>query len=350
MKIAIIVPSLRKTAPVNIAIDIFYALKKNDFNVTLYYLDSLSGLKNNEANQIQGAIQLNRNIKSNLSNYDIIHSHGLRPDIINFLFAKKKIRLSTIHSILEQDLKSRYGFKGYIISKLWMLLLRKYSQVISISHHVKKYLEINKIPSTCIYNGANTNRNHNAITTDICYQDLKKKIHNEFPGKIIIGTISHLEKVKGIEQILYVVSYNTNYVAVIVGSGSELNHLIDLANQLNIQDRVIFTGHINENANFYSSLFHVYIQPSHSEGFGLSVIEAIINKTPVICSNIDTFKELFPENTVLFFDKNNIESLDKAIHLSIKHANINEAYSLVSTHYSTEVMTSKYIDLYRKYE
>lgn len=350
MKIAIIVPSLRKTAPVNIAITIFHALQENNFNVTLYYLDAVSELRVSEINNIPDAVQLNKNIKSTLRNYDVIHSHGLRPDIINFFFAKKRIRLSTIHSILEQDLKSRYGFKGYIVSKLWMLLLRKYSQIISISHHVKKHLEKNKVHSICIYNGIDTNFTYNTIVNDIFYNKIKNKIHHDFQGKIIIGTISHLEKVKGIEQILYVVSYNSNYAAVIIGSGSELNYLVELANQLNIKDRIIFTGHIHENANFYSSLFHVYVQPSYSEGFGLSVIEAIFNKTPVVCSNIDTFKELFPKNTVSFFEKNNIESLDNAICFSVKHANINEAYALVSSRYSTKVMTSKYIDLYRKYE
>lgn len=47
--------------------------------------------------------------------------------------------------------------------------------------------------------------------------------------------------------------------------------------------------------------------PSSYESFGLSAIEPIVLKTPVICSNIGPFMELIENNDLLF--DNNIESL-----------------------------------------
>ncbi len=58
--------------------------------------------------------------------------------------------------------------------------------------------------------------------------------------------------------------------------------------------------------------------PSRSEGFGLALIEAIQQKIPVICSDIEVFKELFSEKEITFFKLDDTISLKKALETALK--------------------------------
>ena len=58
--------------------------------------------------------------------------------------------------------------------------------------------------------------------------------------------------------------------------------------------------------------------PSRSEGFGLALIEAVQQKIPVICSDIDVFKELFTDDEVTFFKLEDHGSLSEAVKTAIE--------------------------------
>lgn len=55
-----------------------------------------------------------------------------------------------------------------------------------------------------------------------------------------------------------------------------------------------------------------YIQPSHNEGFGMPLLEAMACGTPVICSDIDIFREVCSD-AALYFDKESPESIKEVI-------------------------------------
>ena len=90
------------------------------------------------------------------------------------------------------------------------------------------------------------------------------------------------------------------------------------------------------------------MQPSINEGFGLSVIEAICNKIPVVCSNIEVFTELFNKQQIDFFQLNDINSLNN----SIKRATAKNTTELetianaIKDRFSVSTMSKSYINLY----
>lgn len=53
----------------------------------------------------------------------------------------------------------------------------------------------------------------------------------------------------------------------------------------------------------------LFVSPSKMEGFGATPIEAIIHECQTVVSNIQTFKEVIPDDCVDFFDPNNVEDL-----------------------------------------
>ncbi len=85
--------------------------------------------------------------------------------------------------------------------------------------------------------------------------------------------------------------------------------------QLNLQNQVEFTGYLTDDElvkTIQNSL--ALVQPSKSEGFGLTAIEAMAVGTPTIVSNLPVFKEIY-QNAPLFFDPNSSDELTQNIKL-----------------------------------
>ncbi len=73
---------------------------------------------------------------------------------------------------------------------------------------------------------------------------------------------------------------------VMVGSGDKLPEIINLAAELGIADKIMFTGALTgEDVNKAFSMADLFVMPSVSEPFGLVALEAMHNGTPAIISN-----------------------------------------------------------------
>lgn len=95
-----------------------------------------------------------------------------------------------------------------------------------------------------------------------------------------------------------------------------VERLIEQAKKLGVNDRFIVTGYVpNEDLAIIYKLASFYIFPSLSERFGLPGLEAMACKCPVICSNIDVFKEVYGEAAVYFDpkDSNDIAKKNRKI-------------------------------------
>ncbi len=84
----------------------------------------------------------------------------------------------------------------------------------------------------------------------------------------------------------------------IVFIGKELTNAARCKTELNheeIECKVYFLGTM-ENAWQYLDLASLFVFSSKSETFGIAVIEALLNKTPVLASDIDVMRELSHDN------------------------------------------------------
>ena len=76
---------------------------------------------------------------------------------------------------------------------------------------------------------------------------------------------------------------------------------------------IVETGYVS--ASEKSALFenaHVYVYPSHYEGFGMQIIEAMQHRTPLALSNIAVFKEI-AQDAAVYFNKDNPQDIAKKI-------------------------------------
>ncbi|MCQ2560069.1 MAG: glycosyltransferase [Clostridia bacterium] len=225
---------------------------------------------------------------------DIVHTHGVRANLVGRLAAKqagKKIVVTTEHSLLAQD------YPGFL-SRMLNMLIEKFSRPIT-THFIavsdglrrallKQGISENKI--TVIHNGLNPE-------DFVTHQPLdfwRQKLHIE-ASVPVVGIVGRLHPVKGHRYFLQaaqqILQTKPEVRFLVVGDGSERPSLEAYAAELGITDQVIFTGFVKEVAEIMPAL-NVLVIPSLWEGFGLTALEGMVLKVPVLASSIGGLPEV----------------------------------------------------------
>lgn len=114
--------------------------------------------------------------------------------------------------------------------------------------------------------------------------------HSQKKEKIVLA-VGRLTKVKGFDLLLeawsLVCNVNKNWCLNIVGGGEEEDSLKELANSLNITDRVNFIGPSKEVERYYKES-SFYCLSSRNEGFPMVLLEAQSFGLPIVSFDCDT--------------------------------------------------------------
>ena len=90
------------------------------------------------------------------------------------------------------------------------------------------------------------------------------------------------------------------------------NHLISLAKEYSVEDRIVWVGNVtNYELLYYYNLADVCILPSYCEGFGMSALESMAAGTPIIGSNLTSVPEVIGNAGLIFDPDNENELADK---------------------------------------
>lgn len=124
---------------------------------------------------------------------------------------------------------------------------------------------------------------------------------------IVIGTVKTLEEEYGIEYLIRsfkIISDKYPFLPLkllIVGGGSLERYLKDLCKNLNIENKVIFTGKVPySDVPKYHNMLSVFVTISNSESFGVAVIEASACEKPVVVSNVGGLPEVVESDVTGF--------------------------------------------------
>jgi len=214
--------------------------------------------------------------------YDAIHCH-------DWLTMNAGIRLKektgtplvlTIHS-------TEYDRSGWLYPNQWFIDIeqegmQKADRIIAVSHFTKR---------VCVEKyGINPDKIsviHNAVYP---IKEGQKQEIVLFLGRLTIQ--------KGAEFFLKaarkVKDYEPDTKFIVAGTGDMLPKLITQAIDLDISDRVIFTGRLSDDeVKHIYGISSVYVMPSVSEPFGITALEAISAGTPTIASKTAGFSEAF---------------------------------------------------------
>jgi glycosyltransferase involved in cell wall biosynthesis len=247
--------------------------------------------------------ETNQNIILDLNNFilrDLIKIFSYKPDLI-ITNAGIDYRLASLYKLMNSKVKIIHrrgldkGIKKNIINKI----IFKYviNSVIANSYSTKsnilKTLPFLKNKIKVIYNGIKIAENNQE--TDVNFQKIIRKLNTQETLKIgIVGRLAkqknHIFLFKSLEKIC-----DKNWSLFIIGFGELEEDLKSYINNSVIKDKVIFLG-FKENAESYVKLLDLIVMPSLYEGFGFSLVEAMLLKKPVIGTNISSIKELITPN------------------------------------------------------
>lgn len=138
---------------------------------------------------------------------------------------------------------------------------------------------------------------------------------------------------------------------VMVGDGPERGAAIYRAEQLNVQDDVLFVGKQGNIPN-YLGVADVFLLPSELESFGLAALEAQACEVPVIATRIGGIPEVVSEGeTGYLSDVGDVEKMSEDTLTLITHEDVQRAFGekgreLALQRYGSDKIIPQYISFY----
>lgn len=265
-----------------------------------------------------------------INHYDVIHCHN--SNLIRFLFGFRKKTVLTVHDV---------SFNP--------MYFKKYNKLFAISKAVKDYIKKETgLDSILIYNGIN----FNDILQKTNYSYEKFKIvqisrldHNKKGQVIMIEAIDHLVKNMLINNIRL----------TFIGTGSSEKYLKQLVNEKNLNDYIEFKGErTKDEINHTLHEYNLLVQPSIWEGFGLTIIEAMAAKVPVLVSDVDGPIEIIKKGKYGHFFKSNnhlscaikIKEIIDNYYIITEKNRLDIIYKYALTNFDINKTTLKYLNYY----
>jgi glycosyltransferase involved in cell wall biosynthesis len=294
---------------------------------------------------IFGSIAITQLVKTN--KFDIIHIHWPFPHIIFGVLAKNfgHARLfASFHGAEIRWLKKKFSFLIYPFS----ILINKSDVVTTNSNHTAKELigiidkNVEIIPF-----GVTVGNKHGEITD-------QKEI-------IFVGRLVERKGVKYLIEAYHKIKDEIPHRLIIIGDGPERQRLEQLANSLDLKDRVFFAGFVSDNElnSYYlrSSFFvlpAVYDRKGDTEGLGVVLIEAMSYSKPVIASGVGGITDVvFDQDNGILVPPTDVSALAEAMKLlatneSLRNKMGMQAKGSVDERFNWDKITKRLITLYEK--
>lgn len=211
-------------------------------------------------------------------NYDIVNSHGLDSPLgMVALIASRKLGLPSVitnHSLVGHTYLSPLL---YLAGKV---LVRNADAVIAVSSAVEKDSRLmTEKPVYRICNGIECEENK-----------FKSVLPIDRERKILIVSVARMTRKKGVQHLVNLapslLKKYDNLMFVMIGNGPLTKKLEKKVKKYGLSENFYFTGEIPRKTVLdYLEQADIFAHPSSDEGFGISILEAILKKVPVVAMN-----------------------------------------------------------------
>ncbi len=264
---------------------------------------------------------------------DVIHCH--EPKVAQIIKANRAKFLHTVHDV-----------------GLPVFHYHLYDSVVAISDAVYSDVALKyDAPVKKIYNG---------IPVELFKRRKEYQLNKEEPVKFVqISRLIHEKKGQDVLlRALHLIRSQyqfSKFSLDFIGSGNSADYLKKMVEELGLTGHVNFLGERNRDW-LYTNLanYHVLVQPSRYEGFGLTILEGFAAGLPVLASDIDGPAEIISRSPGGFLFKNG-DSASCAHELNnlVSLYNNNQVSDLmdktievVKENYSMKACTKGYLEAY----
>lgn len=248
---------------------------------------------------------------------DLIHSNATSVFIGAFYgFFFRIPHLWHVHEIIEKPKKVAKAYP-YIINFFSKKVV--FNSVATANHFTTIFPKINS-KSTIIHNGQDRKTE---ITSEVEIKKIRNSFSSEIEGKIVIGLIGRISKIKGqhlaLEAFSNLIKTHKNIHLVFIGSsvkGKEeyIESIHTKIKGLNLEKNISFLNFQEDIWPYYDAIDITVVPSTEKESFGLVATEAMLSKKPVVAANHGGLTEIVQHNeTGFLFEANN--SLDLSIQL-----------------------------------
>jgi glycosyltransferase involved in cell wall biosynthesis len=249
---------------------------------------------------------------------------AIHPSLLCWIFKSKKTKIITvIHDTVPWHYAQTMSWIGRLLIQRCKTALKKSYMILTVSETEKAALQQLNPQATifCVYS---------CIADEVLGKETNILETLSLNKKNYILSVSTLEPRKNFEYTLNtlykLVERHPHLKIVLTGrSGWSYTPIMNVIKKLN--DHIIFPGYVSNTdlSTLYKNALCYITLPIH-EGFGKTPIEALLNGTPVIVSDIPVFHELL-KSGVLFLPLNDEQkalqiledNIDKMTDLYIDH-------------------------------
>lgn len=250
-------------------------------------------------------------IKKNEIN--ILHCHLFRSQVFGYLL--KKFYFPKIKLIFHRH--------GYLLKNLESYFLNRVQKEVNLFIAVSQNTK-NKLIENAKIDESKIKVLSNFVDLDKLNSEALKRYDRDKTREkwgidkkdFVIGFIGRLAEIKGCKYLIKSIPYiKLSLKVIIAGDGPERENLASLCKKLNIQDKVVFLGYIEDILKIYK-LIDVLVIPSRSEASPMVFYESQALGVPIIASHIPDLNELIKNNeNGLLFEPGNEKDLAEKINL-----------------------------------
>lgn len=293
--------------------------------------------------------------------FDIIHAHSWATPLLRFIGDKPKV--ATSHGTTIEFLK-RVGNTLPLHSRIYNRMITvnlerigfdaaKILTTVSYSsmREIMDNYHISKEKIRVIYNGINPNETYTVRT------DLKRltNIRSKYQCKYLLLFIGRIARSKGIEVLINALPIleDYDYKLIIAGTGRDEMAMRRHILSLGLANRVEFTGSLEGSRKLeFLSASDVFVFPSLSESFGLSLLDAMACKVPIVASDVASIPEVVGDCGILVKPANPY-ALANGIRKLLddkKYAQrlTSKAYERLISKFTVKKMVDEYIEIYNE--
>jgi len=239
---------------------------------------------------------------------------------------------------------------------LWSKLMERLTDKIVVpSKHVRNLLHRRQHVDTSgvkvIYNGVNISRIDKKFDADAKRSEL-----NISPGVKIIGIVARLVPVKNHECLIdameIIASRMYKCHLLIIGDGPRRTFLEKKVQDLGLGSIVSFMGNRKDVPELLK-IMDLFVLCSNSEGFPVSILEAMAAGVPVVATNVGGVKEALADGLAgrLVSPANPKELADAMMEVladpDTRRKFKEAARELINEYFSVDIMVRRYMDVYR---